>query len=151
MHDVCIFACLSIPTWASLLSMKAASIQTISKVYNYYTFAQVSSALKVGFFLNLKPGVATVHRLQGLLVEFSSIIQLKNTILGLIAGNTYLVIWKVDVTHTCANGCFAWRILKEYDRKTIKQLRRYFCVQCVVLEQLFKHSKTLKMHFGKSK
>jgi len=42
----------------------------------------------------------------------------------------YLVVWKVGVTHTYANkneeqpGGFAGRILKEYDRKTIKQLRR---------------------------
>jgi len=28
----------------------------------------------------------------------------------------------------------------KHDRKTIKQLKRYFCAQCVVLEQQFKYA-----------
>jgi len=55
-------------------------------------------------------------------VDFSGILQLKNTVLGLIGTqemHIYLVVWKVGVTHTYANENeeqswgFVGRILKE--------------------------------------
>ena len=55
---VCMFVCLSFHTHVSksfTLSMKAACIQTIkAKQSLHYTYAQVSSASKVGFFSQLK-------------------------------------------------------------------------------------------------
>ena len=58
------YICLSFHTHVTkpfTLSLKAACIQTIkAKQSLYYTHAQVSSALKVCFFPNQKPGVATM-------------------------------------------------------------------------------------------
>jgi len=65
---VCMYICLSFRTHVSkpfTWSLKAACTQTIkAKQSLYYTHAQISSASKVCFFPNRKPGVATVHRLQ---------------------------------------------------------------------------------------
>jgi len=65
---VCMYICLSFRTHVSkpfTWSLKAACMQTINaKQSLYYTHAQVSSASKVCFFPNRKPGVATIHRLR---------------------------------------------------------------------------------------
>ena len=62
-------------------------MQTIkAKQSLYYTHAQVSSASKVCFFPNRKPGVATIHRLPkpAFLVDSSGVLQPKNSVLGLM-------------------------------------------------------------------
>ena len=79
----CIFAFLSVPTWTNILSIKAGK----ESLY-YYVYAQVSSALKVGFFPELKPGVviASSQTLRpAFLVNFSGILKLKTTVLHLVS------------------------------------------------------------------
>ena len=79
--------------------------------------------MKVGFFSNLKMGRSNHPQTlrPAFLVDFSGILQLKNTVLGAHRhpGNVYLVIWKVGMTHTYVSKNeeqtrgFVGRILKE--------------------------------------
>ena len=76
------------------LSMKTACIQTIkAKQSLYYTYAQVISASKVGFFPHLKNRHSNCPQNSRLafLVDFSGILQLKNTVLGLIGIQEMLI------------------------------------------------------------
>ena len=74
--------------------MKAACIQAIkAKQRLYYTYAQVNSALKVGYFPQTK--IWCSNRPQTLrlafLVNFASVLQPKSSILGLIGIQEMLI------------------------------------------------------------
>ena len=72
-----IFVCLSASTWANLLSMEVACRKAIKAKQS--TYAQVSSALKVGFFPESKTWNSDRSQTLRLafLVNFSGVLQLK--------------------------------------------------------------------------
>ena len=92
-------------TW----SLKTACMQTIkAKQSLYYTHAQVSSPSKACFFLNWKPGVSTIPK-PAFLVDFSGILQLKNSVLGLMG---------LQGMHISSFGKWVWPVLMRTKMKS---------------------------------
>jgi len=154
-----IFVCLSAPTWTDLENSLYTNNKRLKKSL-YYTHVQVSSASKVCFFPNQKLGVATFHRLQGWWVGFlfrcCTTEKQRNRPNG-HPGNAYLVRHLESGRDPYKNEeqprGFAGRIVKEYhDRKTIKQLRRYFlCIYVLFWSNFLNmHPWQRLTYFGKS-
>ena len=91
---VCIFVCLSEPTWENHYVVKAAHIQESL----YYAYAQVSFCSKAGFFSELKTEWSDSPQTSNpaFLVVSSVISQLKNTVTGFLGSQIMCIslFWK---------------------------------------------------------